>query len=77
MVCPFFALLNFLGGKLTFQFGPTLGISGSLPLKDNYLISSLTLTNVDQDVGQKPCNSTICEWRSVNFPKHEFRQNTP
>jgi hypothetical protein len=48
--CPFFALQNFLGEKLTFQFGPTLGIPGSLPFKDKYLISTLVSTYVSQDV---------------------------
>jgi hypothetical protein len=48
--CPFFGLQNFFGEKSTFQFGPTLGISGSLPFKDKYLISTLVSTYVSQDV---------------------------
>jgi hypothetical protein len=54
--CPSFALLNFLGGKLTFQLGPILAISGSLAFKDKYLISTLTPTSptsVNQDLLEK------------------------
>jgi hypothetical protein len=51
--CPFFGLQNFLGEKSTFQFRPTLGISGSLPFKDKYLISTLVPTYVSQDVLEK------------------------
>jgi hypothetical protein len=53
VLCQFFALLTFLGGKLIFQFGPTLDISDSLPFKDKYLISTLIPTNVDQDSLEK------------------------
>jgi hypothetical protein len=48
--CPFFGLQNFLGEKSTFQFGPALGISGSLPFTDKYLVSILVPTYVSQDV---------------------------
>jgi hypothetical protein len=47
--CPYFGLQIFFGEKSTFQFRPTLGISGSLSLKDKYLISTLIPTYVSQD----------------------------
>jgi hypothetical protein len=56
--CPFFGLQNFLDEKSSFQLGPILGISGSLPFKDKYLISILVSTYVSQDVrGKKPFNA--------------------
>jgi hypothetical protein len=51
--CPFFALQNFLGENLTFQFGSTFGISGSLPFKDKYIILTLISTYVSQDLLEK------------------------
>jgi hypothetical protein len=69
--CPFFGLQNFLCEKSTFQFRPTLGISGSLPFKDKYLISTLIPTYVSQDVLEKTIQLyLVCEGSSVSFPKH-------